>query len=161
MAPAAPRSSVRPRRGTLPAVAITTASEPLQLTREADIVHLKFRGPFVLEHARPVHEYLAQVMDETGRCYLLADMSQMDGIPTDTRRYVGDWHKQHTVSGVAVYGASFATRALATLMFQAVRIVGNQHIEMEFFRDEADARRWIVDHAAKRVGATGGRHVVR
>lgn len=139
-------------------MAIKTASEPLQLTREGDIVHLEFRGPFVLEHARTVHEFLAQVMAETGRCYLLADMSQMDGIPTDTRRYVGEWHKQHTVSGVAVYGASFAIRALATLMFQAVRIVGDQRIEMEFFRDEADARRWIADHAAKRFGATRGQH---
>lgn len=114
-------------------------------------MHLKFRGPFVLEHARPVHEYLAQVMAETGRCYLLADMSQMNGIPTDTRRYVGEWHKHHTVSGVAVYGASFATRAIATLMFQAVRIVGVQRqIEMEFFRDEAEARRWIAAHAARK-----------
>nr|WP_263430310.1 STAS/SEC14 domain-containing protein [Nannocystis pusilla] len=131
------------------AVATRTASEPLQLTREADLVHLKFRGPFVLEHAKTVHEYLAQIMAETGRCYLLADMSQMNGIPTDTRRYVGEWHKQHTVSGVAVYGASFATRAIATLMFQAVRIVGAQQIEMEFLRDEAEARRWIAAHSAR------------
>ncbi|WP_267688148.1 STAS/SEC14 domain-containing protein [Nannocystis sp. SCPEA4] len=121
------------------------------MTREGDLVHLKLRGPFVLEHARPVHEYLAQLMAETGRCYLLADMSQMDGIPTDTRRYVGEWHKHHTVSGVAVYGASFATRAIATLMFQAVRIVGVQRqIEMEFFRDESEARRWIAAHSAKK-----------
>ncbi|MBZ5715792.1 STAS/SEC14 domain-containing protein [Nannocystis pusilla] len=130
-------------------MATRTASEPLQLTREADLVHLKFRGPFVLEHAKTVHEYLAQIMAETGRCYLLADMSQMNGIPTDTRRYVGEWHKQHTVSGVAVYGASFATRAIATLMFQAVRIVGAQQIEMEFLRDEAEARRWIAAHSAR------------
>ncbi|WAS99308.1 STAS/SEC14 domain-containing protein [Nannocystis punicea] len=142
-------------------MATTSASEPLQITREPDLVHLRVRGPFDLPVARAVHELIAQIMDENGRCYLLADMSQLDGIPNDARRYVGEWHKTHTITGVAVYGASFATRALATLMFHAVRIVGRQQMEMEFVRDEADARRWIAAHIARTHAATGGHDVRR
>ncbi|MDC0723145.1 STAS/SEC14 domain-containing protein [Nannocystis bainbridge] len=140
-------------------MATTSASEHLQIMREQDLAHIKVRGPFDLAVAHTVHGMLADIMAEKGRCYLLADLTRMDGIPTDARKHVGEWHKQHSVSGVGVYGASFAMRSLATLMFRAIRLVTGKPTEMAFVRDEAEARRWIEALRAAQTAARGGRHV--
>lgn len=39
-------------------------------------------------------------------------------------------------------------RTVTSLLFQAVRLLGNKHFELEFARDEAAARRWIDAHRA-------------
>ncbi|MDC0667826.1 hypothetical protein [Nannocystis radixulma] len=136
----------------------TTTSGEYQLTREGDLAHLKLRGLFDLEVATAVHELLAQLHHELGRSYVLCDLTQFTGIPADARRQVGEWNKTHKVSGGAIYGANFAMRTLATLVLQAVRLVGNK-VDIEFVPDEATARRWIEAHRAKLLASTGGPHV--
>lgn len=136
----------------------TTTSGEYQLTREGDLAHIKVRGLFDLEVATALHELLAQIQRDMGRSYVLCDLSQFTGIPADARRQVGEWNKTHTVSGGAIYGANFAMRTLATLVLQAVRLVGNK-VDIEFAPDEAAARRWIEAHRARLVASTGGSHV--
>lgn len=134
-----------------------TSSETIRLTREGDIVHLQIRGRLDLARITMLHEQVAQVLREAGQAYLLADLSQLDGISPDARRANGEWSKTHHVTGAALYGAGFAARTLASLLYQAVRLVGNKHFELEFARDEAAGRRWIDAHRAK--GRAGGSHV--
>lgn len=140
-----------------PTVTDPSSSETIRLTREGDLVHLQVRGPLDLEQTNVMLEQVARVLREVGRAYLLADMSQLEGILPEARRAVSEFNKTHRVTGCALYGANFATRTLTSLLYQAVRLVGNKHFELEFARDEAAGRRWIDAHRAR--CSAGGPHV--
>lgn len=124
----------------------------MRLTREGDVVHLQISGALDLERTRQMLDRADQVLRETGRAYLLADLTQLSGIPHDSRRAIGEWNKTHDVTAAALYGANFAMRTVTSLLFQAVRLIGNKHFELEFARDEAAARRWIDAHRARQSG---------
>lgn len=108
-----------------------------------DVVEVVFAGPVTLSEARVLHERLAQVYAEFGSCYLLADLLGLTAMGPDVRRYMGEWNKTHRLSGVALHGASFAMRTVASLTVKAIRLLGSHPIEVVFLRDEAEARRWI------------------
>lgn len=124
----------------------------MRLTREGDIVHLQICGPLDLGRATQMLELVGQVQRETGRAYLLADLTQLEGIPADARRAIGEWSKTNIATAAALYGANFAARTLTSLLYQAVRIVGNKQFELEFARDEAAGRRWLDAHRASHGG---------
>jgi hypothetical protein len=122
------------------------------MTREGDVVHLQICGSLDLEQTRHMLDRVGLVLREMGRAYLLADLTQLAGIPHDSRRAIGEWAKTHHATGAALYGANFPMRTVTSLLFQAVRLIGNKHFELEFARDEAAARRWIDAHRARRSG---------
>ena len=57
-----------------------------------------------------------------------------------------------TVSGAALYGAGFATRALINLTLSAIKLIGHQQIEISFVRDEAEARAWVAGQRGQHMG---------
>lgn len=108
-----------------------------------DVVEVVFAGPLTLADAVTLHDRLARVYAERGSCYLLGDLKDMATMGPETRRYVGEWNRTHRLSGVALHGANFAMRAIATLTVQAIRLLGSHQTEVVFLRDEPEARRWI------------------
>ncbi|MCY1072084.1 STAS/SEC14 domain-containing protein [Nannocystis sp. RBIL2] len=130
----------------------STSSGTVRLTREGDVVHLQICGSLDLEQTRQMLDRVGQVSREMGRAYLLADLTQLVSIPHDSRRAIGVWSKTHHATAAALYGANFAMRTVTSLLFQAVRLIGNKHFELEFARDEATARRWIDAHRARQSG---------
>lgn len=118
-----------------------SAHEALQV---GDIVEVKFHGPLNRADAVVLHDRLAQVYGEHGSGFLLADMVDLSTIEADARRYMGEWNRTHPFSGAVMYGASFATRTIATLALKVTRLMGNEQTEVVFLRDEAEARRWIA-----------------
>jgi hypothetical protein len=130
-------------------VATTLSIGHLEVTRDDDRVEIVMRGPLSLEVTRPLLEYLNQVRRESGHCFVLADVSQLTELPPETRRHVSEWHKTHTLDGLVVSGGSFATRALVTLMHNAMRLLGKRDLDLEFAPDEASARRWLDAHRSR------------
>lgn len=118
-------------------------------------MHLQLCGSLDVEQTRQLLDRVGQVLRETGRAYLLADLTQLDGIPHDSRRAIGEWAKKHHATAAALYGANFAMRTVTSLLFQAVRLIGNKQFELEFACDETAARRWIDAHRARRSGPPG------
>lgn len=55
--------------------------------------------------------------------------------------------------GTAVYGNGFMMRSLITLALQAIRLLGQREALIHFFKDEAEAPRWVVAHRASAAAA--------
>jgi hypothetical protein len=108
-----------------------------------DVIEVAFVGPLMLAEAVALHERIAEVFAERGSCYLLADLAALEGLGPDVRRYIGEWHKTHRLSGAALHGASVAMRAIASLTVKAIGMLGNHRTPVVFLRDEPEARRWI------------------
>ncbi len=92
-----------------------------------------------------------EVLDDLGRCFLLADLSACSGIEAEARRYMAQWSKDYTdqLSGTAVYGFNFAMRAIVTLSINAIRFLGTQQVDVVFKKDRADALRYCEDRRAE------------
>lgn len=115
------------------------------LQRQGDVLVLHVRGPLTMPDLQKLREALVVVMAETGRSFLIADLSKATIIDSDARRYMAEWSKQHTdwVAGTAVYGVNFAMRAVLTLTLNAIKLLGTQQVELVVLKDEADAVRWV------------------
>ncbi len=95
-----------------------------------------------------------ELLATRGSCFLIADLKGMTGIDAEGRRSMAAWSKNHAdpVSGAALYGAGFATRALINLTLSAIKLLGQQQIEMSFVRDEAEARAWVAGRRVEHMG---------
>lgn len=115
------------------------------LRRQGDLLSLHLHGPLVVTDMQQLRDVLNLVMAEVGHCFLTADLSGATTIDADTRKYMAEWSKQNTdwVAGTAVYGVSFAMRALLTLTLKAIKFLGTQQVDFVFVEDEAAALRWI------------------
>lgn len=116
---------------------------PHRARQVGDVVELQFDGPLTLDQAKALHEHLAASYAELGSCFVLVDLGGVSAMGPESRRYMGEWHRSHELSGVALFGGNFAMRAIATLTVNAIHLLSNHRTEIVFFRDEADARRWI------------------
>lgn len=115
------------------------------LSRRGDTLVLHVRGPLTMPDLQKLREVLVVVMAETGRSFLIADLTKATIIDSDARRYMAEWSKQRTdwVAGTAVYGVNFAMRAVLTLTLNAIKLLGTQQVELVVLKDEADAIRWV------------------
>lgn len=119
--------------------------------QEDDLIGLRFHGPITGDDARTFLALFEALLQARGRCLLLGDMRDMTGFEASARHEVASWNRTHKLTGVAVYGGSFAVRALATLAMKAIKLFGRDPDEVLFASDEAEARRWL----ASRRGADG------
>jgi hypothetical protein len=114
-----------------------------------DVVEVAFHGALHRADAEVLHDRLAQVCRERGSAFLLGDMAGMSTIEAGARRFMAEWNRTHVISGVALYGANFATRTIATLAIKAIEMMSSNRTEVAFVRDEAEARRWIAARRAR------------
>lgn len=120
-----------------------------------DLLRLEVRGGLAVADVAALRAAAREVLEAHGSCFLLADLAHMTGIEAEARRLMAQWSKNHTeqVSGVALYGCNFATRALLTLTLNAIKFLGQQQVPTVFVRDEAEGRAWIE---ARRALLPGG-----
>lgn len=118
--------------------------------QEDDVAVARIAGAFDRADAVAFHDFLDRVYAERGRCFALADVSAMTGLDAGARRYTAEWNKQRKLAAVAVFGASVTIRGLASMLVTAIRLVNRrQTVPVEFFKDEAEARRWISARRAE------------
>lgn len=113
------------------------------------VVELQIVGTASLDEAVAFHELLAEILAERGRCYVLADLSEMTAIDPRARRYVSDWNRGHRITAGAAYGASFKGRVIFTLLLNAIRLMNSNAPEVHMARSEPEARRWIAAHVGR------------
>lgn len=116
-----------------------------ELRLQGDLVSLYIHGPLTVADIQGLREVLVVVMAEVGHCFLIADMTDATAVDHEARKYMAEWSRQNTdwVAGTAVFGVSFAMRALLSLTLKAIKILGTQQVEFVFVKDEAEATRWI------------------
>lgn len=113
-----------------------------------DLIELVADGEMTVPHIEALQAMVAEVRRREGLCYMLVDLKGMTALGSDTRRQVAVWGQDETnrLTASAVYGCSFAMRALITLTLNAVRVLSRMPIETAFVGDEAAARAWIAAH---------------
>jgi hypothetical protein len=120
-----------------------------RIWREEDIVLARVVGLCDMAVGVPLHERMAEVIQECGRCYVIGDGAGLTGIDPAFRRYASEWHKTHKLTAVLCHGVSFPMRVIVTLVQGAVRLVNGRAFEIVFVRDEAEGRAWIAAHRAR------------
>lgn len=128
---------------------------PHRVSREGDVIGMKFVGPLTLAHVEVLRELMHLVRGEHGRCYMLADSAGLTGIEAEARKALSEWGKTNPddqISGVGVHGINFAMRALSVLTLAALKLMTRRPVVIHFASDEADARAWID---ARRIIDTG------
>ena len=115
-----------------------------------ELVEFRLEGRLCLPDAVTLHERMAAVIEEHGRCFLLCDLTTASTVQPEARRYMSEWNKTRGATAVATFGANFAMRAVATLIVNAIHLLGSNRVEIVFLRDEAEARQWL---ATRRVAA--------
>lgn len=126
-----------------------------------DLIELELRGSLTVADVTALKQAVSEVLAAQGSCFLLADLREMSGIAADARRQISEWSKtspEH-LSGAAVYGCSFAVRALLTLTLNAIRLFRQQRVEANFVRDAAAGRAWIEARRAE-LSVGGAKHDV-
>lgn len=120
-----------------------------QLTIEDDILFLRQYGDYILSDARLMNTELEAVLRRCGRAFVMVDQSQAGQTPPDSRRCIAEWNKEHQTSGSVVFGGSAISRAVATLVVNASRILNPRSAPIVFTHGEAEARAWIAARREK------------
>lgn len=121
-----------------------------------DLIEMVFTGPILLADVGGMRDLLHQVRDAHGRCYMLADASGLTGIPLDARKAMAEWGRsspEDQISGVSLYGMSFAMRALSVLTLGAIKLMSGREVVVHFASDPAAARAWLAE---RRILDAGG-----
>jgi len=121
---------------------------------DGELLALEVRGMMTAADVRSLQAIVGERLSTQGRCFIIADLKAMTGIDAEGRRSMAQWSKDHAdpVSGAALYGAGFATRALINLTLSAIKLIGHQQIEISFVRDEAEARAWVAGQRGQHMG---------
>jgi hypothetical protein len=116
------------------------------LTQDGEQLRLWFHGPLTLPQAQQLRARIEE-LTRVGRCFMLVDMSELTTMEPDARRFLSDWGRASDmhISGAALFGTSFAMRAMTTLILSAIRVLGQREIHVVFVRDEAEARAWLAE----------------
>lgn len=124
--------------------------------RSGDILGMQFSGPLTRVDIEGLRGVVHTVLAEHGDCYIIGDLGRGVGIEADARKYMAQWSRERTdmVGGCAVHGMSGPMRMILKLTLAAIRLLGEQQIEVAFVKDEAEAGQWI---AAKRGGFIAAR----
>lgn len=77
------------------------------------------------------------------RVFLMFDLERSGHIEPAARKIVVDSFGRMRVGGIAMFGASFTHRVIASLMMKATGIFFSSPLDVHFFASEADARAWI------------------
>jgi hypothetical protein len=120
-----------------------------QLVLEQDLVVFRQRGDYTLSDAREVGAELASLIARRGRIFVIIDQTQAGTTPPESRRFLADWNKRHTLGGVALFGGSVTARAVASLITTAIRLVRPAGAPMVFTATEAEARAWVASQRTR------------
>lgn len=142
---------------------ISTAIGPHKASRTGDLMRMSCTGAVKRGDAEGMRAMMDAAVAEGVRPYLVADMSDCTGIEAEARKYMTEWSRTapQQLSGVAVYGVSFALRAIVSLTLGAIRFLGKQSAEIVFVKDEAEALRWVDAHRTARAQAAPSEKLTR
>ena len=121
------------------------------LSVDGDIVHIIWHGEVRLVDVEQVFAIYAEVHDQQGRAFSLANMKDSDLPSMAVRKWITDWIKRHRkLDAAAAYGANMLIRAAFILLTRAASLVSKQHLPSGVFATEAEARDWLTELRGQR-----------
>lgn len=119
-------------------------SEHCDVFEIEDILVTRFRGDYSLEIAKELQLKTNLLAKRHGYRLLLLDLTHLGVVTRQARAFlVEDQRQERKPSAVAIIGASFAIRTLATMMIRAVCALTNTPASLEFFATEEEAQKWL------------------
>ncbi|HVJ88876.1 MAG TPA: STAS/SEC14 domain-containing protein [Labilithrix sp.] len=101
------------------------------------------------EEARELVDFvLEQAAQTPGEpTFTLTDNRRATGLTSGARKVMTTSRQADTFEGyIAMFGTSFAMRAVTNLLFKAVAFAGVSKLTVNAFSTEAEARAWLTEH---------------
>lgn len=125
-----------------------------RMTTDGDVVHLTWVGELTPDDTIAFIDEIFRVIQAQGRGFALIDLREASKIGPEARKQsLRNPEREASITGVACYGASFATKVLLTMVHSAMNAVRKVKQPLMFAKDEAEARAWID---ARRREVLGG-----
>ena len=125
------------------------------VVEEPDLVVMRWHGAMSVNDLSTLSRELQKHCARWPYMLLLQNVTDLGGIPAEVRRFAPSGARYSApLRGVAIVGAGFALRTVATLMLRVVNLTQrNADNPNEFFADETAARTWL---ASRRAALTEG-----
>ena len=115
-----------------------------EVTEVDDILITRFNGDFTLDLAMKLQPMANVMAARYGYRLLLIDVGRLGTITAEARRYLAEDQRHERKAGsVAVVGATFAIRTVATMLIKAVSLLSKVPVSLEFFQKEEQAFAWL------------------
>jgi hypothetical protein len=117
-----------------------------------DLLCVSCNGDFEPEHMRALYDLVGRYAAGPGYVHMLNDMTRLGVVGPETRKFAAQDPNAQKVLAMACVGASFSLRVSVTMVTKAMQIfAGRVSTVVEFFKDEAAARAWLVEQRARRA----------
>lgn len=129
---------------------MATAIGPHSVEIEGDIITVRLRGDFELEHMQKWCGLADAVIAEHGGAFTISDFSAGGHFPPESRRYGSEWPNAGRVWGSALVGSSLALRVLMTMIIRVSAMLRKQQgVPLVSVATEAEARAWVASQRSK------------
>jgi len=109
-----------------------------------DILVTRFTGDYDVEHALKLQAITNELATRVGYRLLLIDVREMGAVTSGARRFLAqDQQRDPRPSSVAIVGATFGIRTIATMTIRAVGLLTKMPATLEFFDTEEQALAWL------------------
>lgn len=113
---------------------------------EEDVVHVVIQGDIHGDEAVTLCEQLTQVQRQYGLVFEVLDARASGSMSAAARRQLAEWYRSnHLDIEIVVFGASLFVRTMFSLMTNALKILGRNHLQMQFVATEVEARAWLAE----------------
>lgn len=118
---------------------------------EDDLIFFKFVGSLELKDSE-ISTDLMRTLTNSGRSlFLVCDVSELGNMEPEARRMASQWYSQNNIAGSVTFGAKWTTRALAEMVYGALRVMGKLSFPVGFVQTEAEALTWVADQRRRRA----------
>lgn len=111
---------------------------------EGCILHIRLVGDLTQEQVTEILHIAAEIHAREGLIFTLNDISRLQRLLPETRRYAAHWMRSHPFNGGALYGGGLASRTVMTLLVRAINLVRTKQVLTHFTETEQESRAWLA-----------------
>lgn len=109
-----------------------------------DTVLVEIVGDVAPDEVHEIQDELDELSRE-GSILFIISLARLGRMPAASRAVSARWPNLKRLRAIAIFGAGFEQRVLATLVIKAVRLLSKEfRATAVFFATEAEARLWIA-----------------
>ncbi|HLM72483.1 MAG TPA: STAS/SEC14 domain-containing protein [Polyangiaceae bacterium] len=110
-----------------------------------DLCFVTNDGDISVEDATAIMSRIRDFAGGKRRVFLLFDGTRSGNMAPEARKAVVDTVGKLPIGGIAIFGATFTNRVVATLILKAIGIIYPAAPAANFFLSEAEARAWLSE----------------
>jgi len=130
------------------------AGARFELREEPDgLLVIATDGDVLEDNARALVDAFQRLTDSGREVLVLADARRCGAVAPAARKVYLDGLRSARLDGIAVFGAGFHIRVMATLIVKSINLLTKRFPLLVFFETEAEARAWLLEQrGALRAG---------